>query len=73
MGIARQSRLVKKKTKNKTLGLFPEADSKTPLLKTTPTQFNEHGEIELLPTMNEIEPSFLCANIFSIGRYSADY
>lgn len=44
--------------KKKTLGLFPEADSKTPLLKTTPTQFNKHGEIELLPTMDEIEPSF---------------
>ena len=73
MCIVRQSRLEITNKQKKPLGSFPEADSKTPLLKTTPTEFNEHGEIELLPTINEVEHSFLCANIFGMGRYSAVY
>lgn len=34
----------------KTIGCSPQTDRKTPLLKTIPTQFTEHGEVHLVPT-----------------------
>ena len=35
----------------KTLYYSPQIDSKTPLQKTTPTQFIEHREVELVPSL----------------------
>ena len=32
------------------IGCSPQIDGKTLLLKTTPTQPTEHGEVELVPT-----------------------
>jgi hypothetical protein len=37
----------------KTIGNSPETDSKASLLKTTPIQFTEHAEVDLVP----IEPT----------------
>lgn len=34
----------------KAFGCSPQIDSNAPLLKTTPTQFIEHREVELVPT-----------------------
>ena len=44
--------------------------SKTPLLKTTPTEFFEHGEVKLGAYR---EPSSLFSSDFGIGRYSTCY
>lgn len=35
-----------------TVGWSPPTDSKAPLLKMTPIQHIEHGEVELIPTHN---------------------
>lgn len=36
----------------KTLSYSSQTERKTPLLKTTPPKFTEHGERELVPTQN---------------------
>ena len=41
----------------KTKGYSLQIDSGDPLPKTTPTQFTEHGEIELVPTWTPL-PKF---------------
>lgn len=53
-----------------TTGCSTQTDSKGSLLKTTSTQFIEHGEVEVVPTQN-LHP--LCAILLGTGRYSARY
>lgn len=50
----------------KTLGCSPQTDSKSPLLKTTPTQLIEHGELGLASTLIESLP--LQDSVFGTGR-----
>jgi hypothetical protein len=33
----------------KTIGCFSQTDTESPLMKTVPTQFIEHGAVELVP------------------------
>lgn len=47
---------------------FPTV-GKAPLLKTTPTQLTEHGEVELVPTQS-LHP---IVQVFVTGRYSEHY
>lgn len=43
----------------KAFGCSPQTDSNAPLLKTTPTQFIEHREVELVPTKSLHPPSLV--------------
>ena len=58
-------------SKVKTIGYSQQSDSKSPLLKVTPTQIIEHGEIEMVPKYT-LQP-YAVAYLFGTGRYSVHY
>lgn len=55
----------------KTTGYSQPTDSKSPLLKVTPTQIIEHGEIEMVPKYT-LHP-YVIAYLFGTGRCSLHY
>ena len=55
---------------SKIMGGSPHADGKAPLLKTTPIQLTEHGEVEMVPTCC-LHPCILVSleqNVFATNK-----
>ena len=58
-------------SKVKTIGCSPQTESKSSLLKVTPTQIIEHREVEMVPKYT-LHP-YAIAYLFGIERYSVRY
>jgi hypothetical protein len=64
----------KKKTAvTKTIGCFPQTDTKAPLLKTPIQSLNRNGAGAYIGFYRIVSIFTLCASIFGTGRYCACY